>query len=210
MQAMKTRLIVITLVLAASCAARIAVSGSSTEPVTAVNIAALPRDIGTWRGTDYPVEKEVRDILETDSVLLREYSAPSEAKIGLAVVYYRNGEKVALHLPESCLLGHGTRLADRRPENIIFGGRTALPAIRLVTESENGRSFIIYYFQTGCFHTGSYLRFREKMLFNRLKGKPSGGALVRFSTTAGSGEAGLQDLHDFIRAASGVIDGCLP
>lgn len=212
MQELRTRYIVLACVLAAFVPFRHYAARVTAVSPRCVDVSRLPRIIGKWKAVDAPVEQKVRDILETDAVLIRGYADGKGGAVGLALVYYADAERVALHLPESCLMGRGSRLADRKPETIMARGRRG-SAMRLMIERGSGKDIIIYYFQTAGFHTASYFDFRIKMLLNRLAGKQTGCALVRFSVSVPPGmtsEHYLALLHEFILSSAGIIDDFLP
>lgn len=171
-----------------------------------VDISQIPLNVGQWHGKEIPVEKETKDILETDMVLLRRYSNPSGDVVDLAIVYYKDS-RVALHLPESCLMGQGSRLTERKPENIKIRDRDSFDAMQLITKSDKVNYLVLYYFEAGEFRTSSYFAFRKQLLWNKLKGKSTSGALVRFSIPVT--EVNLQDnliiLKKFIYEMGGLL-----
>lgn len=180
------------------------------EPPRPLDLGSVPLTVNGWIGREISLEPGVREILETDSVIVREYANPKGTVVGMAVVYYGDSEHVALHLPESCLMGKGSRLAQRRSER-IRAGETDFPAVKLVTVRDHGKDIVIYYFQTAGYHTGSYLDFRARMLANQIKGRKTGGALVRFSIAVSpdSKDEEIKHLHDFIYSISGELDRLL-
>jgi EpsI family protein len=177
-------------------------------PDRAFDISALPMSIEGWKGYDVAFGQEVKDILETEDIVLREYADGAGSHVGLAVVYYADSERVALHLPESCLMGKGSRLAGRKRE-LVNGSSESFSAMRLTTEGDRGKDVVIYYFQTGGYRTASYFDFRSRMVADRLANKPRGGALVRVSTAipeGGTEEGAVLLLHGFIRLVSPELD----
>lgn len=147
---------------------------------TSVDISKIPFNIGEWKAEEIPVDKQTKDILETESVLMREYVNSKDEKILLAIVYYKD-TRVALHLPESCLMGQGSRLTDRKPEKIEISNDNYFYANQIITKGNRGNNLVFYYFETGSLRTNSYFKFRWQMLLNKLKGRSTSGALIRFS-----------------------------
>ncbi len=211
MQGLKARFFVLLFVLFAAAAAAAFIQGEPRLSPGFLDVSRFPAIQG-WTGVEVPVERGVKELLETEDVLLREYRDGSGVTVGLALVYYADPERIALHLPESCLLGHGSRLVDRKPA-VVHGPGGDFPCMRLVTETPGGKAFVLYYFQTGGYHTGSYLGFRAALLTNRLKGNLAGGALVRFSMPLVPGmteERCMKLLESFAASAAGTIDRYLP
>ncbi|MHB9155764.1 MAG: exosortase C-terminal domain/associated protein EpsI, partial [Endomicrobiales bacterium] len=79
-------------------------------------VFGIPFIIGEWRGREIYFRDEVRGILETDSVLMREYRRAGR-RVRLAIVYYADA-RVALHLPESCYTGQGSRIVEKGREKL--------------------------------------------------------------------------------------------
>jgi EpsI family protein len=167
-----------------------------------VNLNQIPYKIGSWRGTAIPIEEQVSAILETDSVLMREYKKGSD-KIWLAIVYYKDS-RVALHLPESCYTGEGSQIVETGVETIAMD----LAANRLLVKGDKGNQIILYYFDTGGYKTSHYQSFRWHMILNQLNHRPNSGALVRFSIgyNAKDIETNLKKLKEFIKEAAPIIE----
>ena len=145
-----------------------------------VDISQIPLNIGEWKGEEIVVDRQTKDILETEAVLMRNYINANNEKILLSIVYYKDS-RVALHLPESCLMGQGSRLADRRLEKIEISFNNVFSSNSILTKSDRGNNLVIYFYETGNLMTSSYFTFRKQILLNKLNGKGTTGALVRFS-----------------------------
>lgn len=145
-----------------------------------IDISKMPLNVGEWNGEEVPVDEEIKDILETESVLMRKYTNLKGEKLALSVVYYKDS-RVALHLPEGCMTGKGTKIAEKRVQKIEISGEDSFYAIQMVTTSNKGDVLVLYYFETGNLRTNNYIAFRWQMLLNKLKSKSNSGALVRFS-----------------------------
>jgi len=152
------------------------------QPVNKINIdmSKIPLNIGEWQGEDIAIDKKTKDILETESVLMRKY-VKGENSIWLAIVYYKDS-KVALHLPESCYTGQGSHIVKRETEEIYIPGLKSFYTNKLILKGNKGNQVILYYFETGDIRTNSYQTLRWQMMLNKLKSRSNSGALVRFST----------------------------
>lgn len=172
-----------------------------------VDISRIPLSIGDWQGEEIPIEKNIKDILETDAVLMRKYSniKIKGQEIILAIVYYKDN-RVALHLPESCLSGQGSRLTERGQVGISIPGEKDFLATKIITTSDRGDMLILYYFETGGIRTNSYQTLRWHMLKNKLKLRSNSGALVRFSAPIKTDkDETLKTLKRFITEAGPVL-----
>ena len=148
-----------------------------------VDISKIPLNVGDWQGEDAAIDKKTKDILETESVLMRKYTK-GENSVWLAIVYYKDS-RAALHLPESCYTGQGSHIVKKDRETISIPGLENFYANKLVLKGNKGNQIILYYFETGDIRTGSYQFMRWQMMLNKLKSKSNSGALVRFSTPIG-------------------------
>jgi EpsI family protein len=144
-----------------------------------IDISKIPLNIGGWQGKDITVDEKTKDILETESVLMRKYVKGNNL-VWVAIVYYKDS-RVALHLPESCYTGQGSHIAKREIEEISIPGINKFYANKLLLKGNKGNQVIIYYFEAGDVRTGSYQTMRWQMMLNKLKSKNNSGALVRFS-----------------------------
>ena len=73
-------------------------------------LKSFPEQLGTWTGTDTPIDKETLDILGPGDFLFREYSpqVDSEPAVNLYIAYFptqRAGDTI--HSPKNCLPGAG-------------------------------------------------------------------------------------------------------
>ena len=199
MQKFITRYIVLIVILIIFSFLIVWVQFNQPQQKTSIDISKLPLDIGEWRGAEIPVDIQTKNILETDAVLMRRYINLNGDEIVLAMVYYKDS-RVALHLPESCLLGHGSRLVNREKEKIEIPNKKNFYATKLEVKNDFGDNLVIYYFETGGQRTNSYFIFRKQLLINKLKGHSTSGALVRFSTDVkrGNSQSDLNTLKRFI------------
>ena len=154
----------------------------SSEALTGADISCIPLKIGDWQGKDISIGEKTKDILETDSVLMRTYVNSDGKELLLAIVYYKDS-RVALHLPESCGLGQGSRIIERTKEKIILGGEYDFYANKLLFKSDKKSEVMLYYFETGNIRTSSYKTLRLNMMINKLRSKSNSGALIRFSAS---------------------------
>ncbi|MFH1642298.1 MAG: exosortase C-terminal domain/associated protein EpsI [Nanoarchaeota archaeon] len=178
-----------------------------------INISGIPLNIEEWQGEELPVEQNVKDILETDGVIIRRYKKLNKRAIDLVIVYYKNS-RVALHLPEDCLLGQGSRLIDRETEKIQETDGKNFSLNKLTVKTKNGNHTVIYYYETTGLRTNNYVFFWLKRMINKIRYGTKSGALIRFSIANFSGseskfDDSLKILNSFINKASPVITKCL-
>lgn len=172
-------------------------------------VLSLPSEIMDFRQArpDAPVDESVRRLLETNTILMRDYVSSRGALVQLAIVYAETTRR-SLHFPEVCLTGQGWEVGDKSssPVGLLFVGK------RLTLQRGAEREAVIYWFKTGTYFTGNYFLnscywVKEKLLLN----KPST-MLVRLSTPIrGQGEeAAFQVLDDFACALAPILLETIP
>jgi EpsI family protein len=207
MHGFKVRYVFLIIVLVFSAAIAVGVQIRMNPGMKgSLDISGIPLTLGEWKGVNIPVENDIKSILETDMVLMRQYAHDSENPVSLAVVYYKNS-RVALHLPESCLMGQGSRLINRGTTKIALINDNSFEANTLLVSKDGFRILVLYFFETGNLRTNSYFNFRWRMLMNKLKGRETGGALIRFTTeVTGENDAkSLEKLKKFIGEIGKVL-----
>ncbi|HOE97500.1 MAG TPA: EpsI family protein [Candidatus Sumerlaeota bacterium] len=146
----------------------------------------LPMETGDWYGQRVPVEEYVKQILETDDVIQRNYINPllSPVPVQLAVVFSPDNRRVA-HPPEVCYRAAGWEAMDKR---VIEPA--GLPPMMRVKMSYGGRDdLILYCYKAGDELTPNYYNQQLKTVYNQLRMQPTVSALIRFSTAIGEDEA---------------------
>jgi EpsI family protein len=179
------------------------------RPLTNIDLTRIPLTIGGWQGKEIPTDESVSAILETDSVLMRQYKKGKET-IFLAIVYYKDS-KVAFHLPESCLTGGGSRLVGVSKEKMTGKNGKRLKLNRLDIKNGPSNQVMLYYYKAGETRTDSYQMLRWVMVKNRITGLSNSGALVRLSMPAESLDLNsrLPVLVDFIEELDPILSGFL-
>lgn len=153
----------------------------ANKPVT-VKLEDFPFTVGEWRGTPYTVEDRVKDILETEYILSRDYSSPQGEHVYLSLVYYPDN-KIGFHNPESCNTGVGMKVLDERivPITVTLAGgkQEQIDLNRLVLGHSEPVRVIYYFYLSGDRMTGKYSTFRWEMLQQQMQFKRPSGAQVQ-------------------------------
>lgn len=153
----------------------------ANKPVT-VNLEDFPFTVGDWRGTPYLVEDRVKDILDTDYILSRDYTSPQGEHVYLSLVYYPDN-KIGFHNPESCNTGVGMRVIENRIVPITVtqqdGKKEQVDLNMLVMGHAEPVRVIYYFYLSGDRMTGKYSAFRWEMLQQQLQFKRPSGAQVQ-------------------------------
>ncbi len=154
--------------------------GRTDKGLAAIN--GIPYTIGKWGGKDLPLDPSVYELLETNTIIHRNYQR-AHSSILLSVVYYPE-TKVDFHAPESCLGGKGIRTKSSvRQIQFNCEGDTVKLAINMMTREQDEEKQLIYYFyKAGPFVGSSYIKLRFAVAFNKLSSRKKSGSLIRVST----------------------------
>ncbi len=171
------RAIIIVLLLLATSGFVMIDSYLANKPVT-VNLEDFPLTVGDWRGTPFIVEDRIKDLLDTEYILSRDYEGPQGDHVYLSLVYYPDN-KIGFHNPESCNTGVGMKVLDERivPVTVTLkdGRQERIDLNRLVLGITEPVRVIYYFYLTGDRMTGKYSTFRWEMLQQQMQfNRPSG------------------------------------
>jgi len=145
-------------------------------------IEKIPHTLGKWTGHDVPIEDLIFEILETKSIIHRNYTA-NKNDVFLSLVYYPQ-TKVDFHAPEGCLAGQGVEIS-KTLKNIyinVRGNRQKMVANQLVRQNNGSDELIYYFYKAGNFIGPNYIKLRLALALNKLTSKEKSGSLIRIST----------------------------
>lgn len=179
--------------------------GSATSEI---GLQDIPYTIEQWRGRDLNVSERIYAILETEDLLVREYTNPRGERVWLAIVYCA-GNRSAFHPPEICYLGGGTKLLDKGAEVIEIPGDTpyTMRVNKFLMKEKDGKRVAWYWFTAGDRVISNYYRQQYYILRDELRRNWSGGALVRVSTPVFDDdlEGAMMRGRDFISGAAPIL-----
>jgi EpsI family protein len=184
MASFKTRLSIVIVLLGVTAVLTTLVKVKvRAHPTDVAPLDELPLVIGDFSGREIPVEKSIKEILETPNVLMREYIGPGGVSITAAVVYYPQ-YRVYFHMPEGCMVGRGSVIVAEDREIIALPNtqKATLAANKIVLKQRDNEEHVLYFFISGDLITPSYPAVRLHLMMEHLKGRAAGAALVRFST----------------------------
>ncbi len=140
-------------------------------------VADFPMTIGGWQGTDLPLSEDDYKILETKNLFVRDYKNAQGQTVQLYVVYSEDNRKVS-HPPEVCYMGGGVTIVDKSEVELT----PAIKAMEMIVENNDSQQMVVYTFKAGDTYTNQYTSQQWKVVIDRLFGKRTAGALIRFST----------------------------
>jgi len=165
-------------------------------------IEKIPHNLGKWTGYDVPVEDLIFEILETKSIIHRNYIT-NTSNVFLSIVYYPQ-TKVDFHAPTGCLAGQGINISKTIQDIYInvSGKNKKLAVNQLVRQTDGSEELIYYFYKAGDFIGPNYIKLRWALALNKLNNNKKSGALIRISTPVESNNAEYAQvrLKEFIEA----------
>jgi EpsI family protein len=207
-----TRYAVTLLAIALATAAHVAIrhaQASVAETNPALTSLQLPARVMEYRqaGEDTPVDESIKQVLETSTILMREYLSPQGVPVNLTIVY-AGASRRSLHFPEVCLKGQGWEIAEQyaAPVGLQFFGK------RLVLAKGGGNQAVLYWFKTGRHLTGNFFLNTFYWARDTLLLRAPSTMMIRLGTPIGSqGEEGaFRVLDDFATALVPILVETIP
>jgi EpsI family protein len=147
-----------------------------TDIAIKTKVANFPMAVGEWQATELPLSELDFKILETKNLFVRDYKNPQGESVVLYVVYSEDNRKVS-HPPEVCYMGGGVTIVDKSAVQLT----PSIKAIKMTVENKDSQQMVVYTFKAGDIYTDQYTRQQWKVVIDRLFGKRTAGALIRFS-----------------------------
>jgi len=176
------RFTVIFVMLAATAAGHYVILHSHEQAATAQpvqDVFQLPRELGEFQqvGADAEPEQEVKDSLQTNSILMRTYGAPGGRSVQLTIVHAISS-RGSLHFPEVCLVGQGWEVSEQIVTPVGFSHT----AKRLVIINGDRQEAVLYWFKTGDRFTGNFFLNTWNYIWDTLNLRAPETSLIRMST----------------------------
>lgn len=175
-------------------------ANASYDPVS----LDIPSEIMGYRQAraDIPVDESIRQQLETNTILMRDYFSPFGVPVNLTIVYAETTRR-SLHFPEVCFTGQGWEVGavSSLPVGLFFVGKG------LVLQKGDAREAVLYWFKTGQEMTGNYFLNSFYWARDMLLMRSPTSMLVRLSTPIGGqgDEAAFSVLTDFAAALAPIL-----
>jgi len=173
----KTFIIVAAIMAFVAVVALVSYLPARTDIALKTKVAEFPMTIGEWQGKELPLSELDYKILETKNLFVRDYKNAGGNSVMLYVVYSEDNRKVS-HPPEVCYMGGGVTIVDKSTVELS----PAIKAMKMIVENKDSQQMVVYTFKAGDIYTAQYTKQQWKVVFDRLLGKRTAGALIRFST----------------------------
>jgi EpsI family protein len=170
----KTFIVVLIILIVVAVFSIISYLPSKFDDANPVRISNFPKVIGEWTSQDVPLDKRVYDLLETDNLIMRDYTNKKGDTINLYIIYSQSNRKVS-HPPEICLQGDGAIVVEKSSVRIS----PAITAAKLILEKKDFQEAAFYWYKAGNTFTSEYLRQQLTTAVDRMFGKKTSVALIR-------------------------------
>ncbi|MBX7258086.1 MAG: EpsI family protein [Candidatus Hydrogenedentes bacterium] len=145
-------------------------------------------------GVDVGVDTRTQQILESSTIVIRNYASPAGRPIQLSIVHAGTTRR-SLHFPEVCLVGAGWEIVKQESASvgILFSAK------RLVLVKGDQQEAVLYWFKTGDTVTGNFFLNAFYWAKNQLTFGTPTSAMIKVTTPILSdGEGGaFASLEDF-------------
>ncbi len=180
-------------------------------PTQSSRILEFPAKLDEYQSKDLSLEQRVYDVLNTDTIIFKEYSKRKQIPIWFLVVY-GGQDRTSFHPPEYCYLGGGdVELLDKKIEILDLDNRR-LDINKLFFKMPTHRQLVYYWYTAGEKMTSSYYKQQLFFMTEQMKRKKVGGTLIRVSTIVPENEAeeqAKQRIIDFLKLALPEIEKIL-
>jgi EpsI family protein len=194
-----TRHLLTILVLAATAAGHFTILQAQDEAGKAAPAAVsldIPAVIGPYvqMGTDEDPGDNVREILQTSTILMRKYTSSEGRPISVSIVHAAATRR-SLHFPEVCLVGQGWEVREQSTAPV----GASHTAKRLVIVRGDQSDAVLYWFKAGKKLTGNYYVNAWYWAKDTLLLRSPTSTMIRLSTPVGrsGGERAFKALEDF-------------
>ena len=176
----------------------------------------FPIKLGTWTGTDNPIDKDSLEVLGRGEFLLRIYQNEEQPQpfVDLFIAYYRSqraGETP--HSPQHCLPGAGWAPIENTRVKLSMPGHEPFPVNRYVIAKQDARQIVLYWFWAHDRGVASEYWNKYYLVADSIKMNRSDGALIRITGPIQPGEtvdAAQQRISPFVNSVLPLLDDYIP
>ncbi|GJQ57890.1 MAG: hypothetical protein SCALA701_06910 [Candidatus Scalindua sp.] len=149
----------------------------------------LPLFFNGWAGREIEVDKRTLEILETNDVLIRNYTKGADTPVQLCIVYASNNRKVS-HPPEVCYKGSGWSLEDKGSLLLATeaGHKPTFQVMKLIIEKGGQKNLVLYWYKCNDTYTGNYYMQQIHIVKNGIINRQSTSGMIRLSTPINDNE----------------------
>ena len=181
-----------------------------------LSLQTFPINLGSWKGTDSPIDKDALDVLGKGEFLLRIYQNTEQPQpfVDLFIAYYssqRTGETP--HSPQHCLPGAGWAAIENTRVKLSMPGHEPFPVNRYVISKQDARQIVLYWFWAHNRGLASEYWNKYYLVADSIKMNRSDGSLIRITSPILPGEtveAAQQRISPFVNSVLPLLDDYIP
>lgn len=146
-------------------------------------VAEFPKELAAWRGEDFPLQPDVKQILGDGDFLLRIYRAPGQPYVDFFLAYFstqRTGSSI--HSPQNCLPGAGWSPVDFARVPLPVAGAREFTVNRYVISKGLDRQLVLYWYQSNGRVVANEYWAKVFLVADSIRRNRSDGALLRVVT----------------------------
>jgi EpsI family protein len=179
-------------------------------------LPSFPLQLGTWDGTDVPIDEDALQVLGPGDFLLRVYQDPQEKQppVDLFIAYFpsqRAGDTI--HSPKNCLPGAGWAPVQSSRMTLSTPKHAPFPINRYVIAKGDARQLVLYWYWAHDRGVASEYWAKYYLVADSIRMNRSDGSLVRLKTVMSPGEstdAAMQRLLPFADRILPLLDDYIP
>ena len=168
-------------------------------PAQFLEVPDLPDEIGPWRVTDQRrLEADVLAIIEPDTYLMQQYTAPGRTAIWIYLGVYagRAGYGKSAHEPEVCYPAQGWEILRSESFDVPLADSETLRTKRLEAHLGPLKEAVLYWFQPAARWPAPEAGEELLRVVDAVNGRPQY-AFVRLSGPSDGSDAAARDLAEF-------------
>ncbi len=178
-------------------------------------LSKFTQTIEDWRMVQqFPMEKEVADVLKADDTVTRIYAKPDGENASLFVAFFRSQRTgVAPHSPKNCLPGAGWVVFKDSKQYLQVPGRAAPMEVNHYTiQKGDSKSIVIYWYQSRDRIVASEYKAKVFVVADAIRYNRTDTALIRVMVpySGTNEEAAAKTAEDFVRALYAPLSRALP
>lgn len=202
--------ILVLLALLISTAVTYWVRSRPAPDVLNADLKKVPVKIGAWYSEEQPIDSNVQNVLNADSLLSRLYHNDEVyTPMGLLIVYRKYGRRDFAHRPEMCYPASGYEILNKGLITVPYGGKD-IPAVKVLAEKDGQQEVVVYWFASGERTESNFAKQQLWMAMDRLSSHKYGWAFIRINApVADTEEDTIKDIQSFVRTASNPLSRVL-
>ncbi len=182
------------------------------DPERPSDFSAIPLEIDSWEGTEYPLADFTLEVLKATNTTSRRYVRSDGAEVSLFIGYFvdqKYGSQI--HSPKHCLPGGGWGIIESHKQEIEIDGQQ-FAVNRVVIGNKKMREVVYYWFRTRSGVLTNEYALKLDLVLNSILLRPTDAALIRLVANVRGSDEAVADttLREFLTSIHKPIEKSLP